>query len=139
MGTQEGKKKPGAGCGCISLLVVFAVAYAIIKIAGGDSSSAAQPAPATTVSASDPAVVDAAFAGLVQSDQPSMKSFSMSQIAASGRQVCSDVRAGMSVHDEAVALMAVYGAKGAGAIIGLAPQAYCKDLDAQISAGLKKL
>ncbi len=111
------------------------------------STAAPKPAPKaaptsarpTAVSASDPAVIDAAFAGTVISDDPGLQQYGFSQLAQAGRQICTDVRGGTSVQDEATQLMGTYGAKGAGVLLGVAPDAYCKDLKPSIEQQLQAL
>jgi hypothetical protein len=102
------------------------------------SKAPATKAP-TSISPSDPAIVDAAFVGVARSGQPSLSAYADADIAASGRQVCSDIRSGTTVRDEADLLALTYGPKGGGEILGLAPEAYCKNLSAKITAGIQAL
>lgn len=105
------------------------------------TSAAATPSPthAPKVSATDPAIVNAAFVGTVQSDDPGLQQYPASELTQSGQQICSDVRGGMAVSDEASILTTQYDAKAAGVLLEVAPDAYCKDLKASIEQQIQAL
>jgi hypothetical protein len=105
------------------------------------TSAAATPKAthAPQVSATDPAIIDAAFVGTVQSDDADLKQYPASELTQSGQQICSDVRGGMAVSDEAQVLTTQYDAKAAGVLLEVAPDAYCKDLKPSIEQQIQAL
>lgn len=146
-GVKPKKQSSGKGCGCLLLLAAAAVVGVVVanmpdlSSDPGSSQPAAAPAASTpaAVSATDPAVVDAAFTALVRADDSHLGQYPDSQLVQTGQQICSDIRGGTSLHDEAEQLMAQYPAKDAGVLLAVAPGAYCKDLDAQVQAGISQL
>lgn len=121
------------------------------KPAAAASATTVATAPATSataapssshapkVSATDPAIIDAAFVGTVQADDTGLQQYPSSELTQSGHQICSDVRGGMAVGDEAQILTTQYDAKAAGVLLEVAPDAYCKDLKASIEQQIQAL
>lgn len=122
--------------------VVGAVIYNMPNLNGSTSGTTPPAATSTTagpVSATDPAIIDAAFAGTIRSDDPALSKYSDDQLVQTGKQICSDIRSGTSVKDEATLLMTQYPARDAGVILEVAPDAYCKDLKAGIEQQIAAL